>query len=70
MLARGTRRLRHTGSVATAMATPAKKALMQQNIRMSSTLVMTPSCKTMGATRLLVGSAWLCFMTDNECTRG
>ena len=20
--------------------------------------------------RLLVGSAWLCFMTDNECTRG
>ena len=50
MLARGTPRLRHTGSVATAMATPAKKALMQQNIRMSSTLVMTPSCKTMGAT--------------------
>jgi hypothetical protein len=35
--------LRQTGSVATAMAIPAKKALMQQSIRKSSTLVMTPS---------------------------
>jgi hypothetical protein len=40
-----------TGSVATAMAIPAKNALMQQNIRRSSTTVMTPSCKDDGCDR-------------------
>ena len=37
--------LRQTGSVATAMAIPVMKALMQQNSKMSSTLVMTLPCK-------------------------